>query len=265
MSAVPSPKPTRLPGGLTTDPPYGPLANSGLGNPAFYHQDFDDFDWSPTVSGAWTQTLDGGTAANLAGDGGFILLTPVATSTDFVSIQRPAANWLLPQVASAGKKLFFLARLQLSSLTANMIAGLCDITTTPFSGISDGVYFHHASGGAVLNLLTVSGSTTQTWVIPTAAYTLAAATSIDVAFYIDRNGNINVFVGSQLVGWLPQSGTGAVNSAGVPTLPVLGPCLQVASGWTVSTANLSPTLAVQTEASAANTLRSDFILVQKER
>ncbi|MEI5604303.1 hypothetical protein, partial [Streptomyces brasiliscabiei] len=80
----------------------------------------------------------------------------------------------------------------------------------------------------------------------------------------------------QLVGFIPQSGTGSVNAAGVPQLPVLGPVLanynyQAQGGnaanpimYTVSL--LSPTLAVSNGATAAaKTMTVDFHLVQKER
>lgn len=280
MASITQP-PTRLPEGYTTDPPYGPLADCGMSNPFFYHQFEDDFDNSLGPSGLWTITLDSGTAAHTPGDGGLALLTTAATSSDYVSMQLPAADFVLPQGSLVGKKLFFLTRVTLSDVTNSaLICGLCDTITTPFTAITDGVYFYKASGGTVLNILTASSSTVTTWTIPSSAYSLVNATSIDLAYYIDRQQNLNVFVGSQLVGFIPQSGTGAVNSAtGVSVLPVLGRCLQVigpsypfgaASGnqvgpWTVSAANLNPTLAIQTSAAAAKTLTVDFISVAKER
>jgi hypothetical protein len=94
---------------------------------------------------------------------------------------------------------------------------------------------------------------------------LVNATYIDLAWYVDRVGNLNAFVGSQLVGAIPQSGTGAVSSVtGVTTLPVAGRVLQV-TGLALTTANLSPILGVQTGAVAAKTMTVDFICAQKER
>lgn len=282
MTATPNAVPQRLPAGSTTDPPYGPMADSGFSNPAFYHQFFDDFDNSIGSTGLWTVSKGStGTAVHGAGDGGLVTLTTAATNADYVSMQLPAADFTLPQVATQGKKMFFLARFQLSTLTSSAIVGLLDTTATPFAAITDGIYFHHPSGGSVLELITVSASTAMTWAIPASAYTLAAATNIDVGFYIDRNQNINVFVGSVLVGWLPQSGTGAVNPVtGVTVLPVVGRQLQVVSSnfvasglagtgytgpWTITTANLNPTIAVQAGSAAADSITADFIAVQKER
>ena len=288
--AAPSQVPTRLPGGATTDPPYGPFADSGYGNPAFYHQFFDDFDnaLATGVSGLYTvTTVNGGTATHQAGDGGIGQVLTGAVSGNYTFIQLPAADFTLPQGTLAGKKLFFGARVSLSSLTSNFICGLCNTSATPFTAITDGVYFWHPTGGAVLNLLTVSASTTLTWTIPTSAYTLAAGSlsagtaQIDLGFYIDRYQNINVFVGSQLFGWLPQSGTGGVSATtGVSTLPVVGPALRIYSAayavdfpvggsmvgpWTISSANLNPTFGIQTQSAAAINSQIDFWMTQKER
>lgn len=280
MSVTPSPPPTRCTSGATTDFPWGPMADSGYGNPFFYHAFNDDFDSSLGAAGLWTiSSVGAGSVATAAGDGGLALFTTGATLNNAESIQTPAAGFILPNGALAGKKLFFLTRLQLSDVTnSSLIAGLINITGTPFTGgsITDGVYFSKLTGGTVLNIITVSGSVALTWAIPAASYALANATNIDLGFYIDRSQNLNVFVGSQLVGYLPQSGTGGVNTAGVTSLPVVGRCLQVVptgnipggaqvGPWTVSAANLAPTLGVLTGAAVAKTMTVDFIGAQKER
>ena len=61
MAGPNSPKPVRTPAGSTTDAPFGPLADCGMGNPFFYHQFFDDFDAYLTTgaAGIWTQTKTG--------------------------------------------------------------------------------------------------------------------------------------------------------------------------------------------------------------
>lgn len=266
MAQPASQVPVRNPAGATSDPIYGVFADSGFSNPFFYHQFADDFDNQLGVTGAWTVSgAGGGTVVHTPGDGGLALFTTGATTNNFQSIQLPAASFTLPQGGPAGKKMFFIVRLALSDITNSaLVAGLCTTTATPFAGIADGVYFQKSSGGTVLNLINTIGSTPVTTVIPASAYALVNATNIDLGFYIDRLGNINAFVGAQLVGWVPQSGTGAPNAAGVPTLPVLGRCLQLAAP-AVSAANLNLTLGIQTGANAAKTLTTDFISVQKER
>jgi hypothetical protein len=282
---VRSPPPIRDQAGATTDWPFGPLADSAYGNPAFYHQFYDDFDNSLGAAGLWTvSTNNGGTVANTPGDGGLALFTTGAVSTNYAAIQLPSANFTLPQGVnvSLGKKLFFLARLQASDMTNSaLIAGMCNTTATVFTGgsITDGIYFTKPSGGTTLNIITASGGVLSTWTIPTSAYALANATNIDLGFYIDYYSNLNVFVASQLYGFIPQSGSGAVIAAsGVTVLPNRGRVLQVTgvnwnlgpasptgAPWTVSAVNLNPTLGIQTSAAAIKTMTADFIGVQKER
>lgn len=258
MALPRSPTPARSTAGSTTDPPYGPLADSGLSNPFFYHQFADDFDNALSATGLYTVTAASGSVAHSAGDGGLALFTTGATSGNFAEIQLPAASFTLPQGAGAGKKFFWLARLQLGDVTASaLIAGMCNITATPFTAVADGIYFSKASGGTVLNIVSVVGSTATTTAIPASAYSLANATNLDLSFYIDAYGNLNVFVSPNMVGYVPQSGTGA-------STPTRGRCLQV-SGLTLTTANLSPTLAVQAGAAAAKTMTADFHCAQKER
>lgn len=259
MALPRSPTPGRSPAGFTTDWPWGPMADSGYGNPAYYHQFFDDFDNALGVAGLYTVSAGGaGTVAHTAGDGGLALFTTAGASGNFESIQLPAASFTLPQGAGAGKKLFYMTRLQLSDVTNSaLVAGVVNITGTPFTAIADGVWFSKASGGTVLNINSAIASTVTTTAVPTSAYTLANATNIDLAFYIDWYGNLNVFTSPNMVGFVPESGTGA-------TTPSRGRCLQI-SGLSLTTANLSPILGVQTGAAAVKTMTADFHLAQKER
>jgi len=256
--------PQRIPAGTTSDPPYGPLADCGMGNPFFYHQFEDDFDNTLGATGLYTVNKGStGTAVHTAGDGGLITLTTAATNNDYVGIEVPVADYTLPQGAGAGKKLFFLARVQMSDVVNSaLILGLCNATATPFASVTDGVYFTTAAG--VLNIVTNVGGASVVTPIPASAYSLVNATNIDLAYYIDWYGNVNVFVGAQLVGFIPQSGTGAVNSAGVPTLPVVGRCLQLTTP-NLTAVNLTPTMAIKATAAAAKALTADFWCVEKER
>jgi hypothetical protein len=287
VASVRSQTPTRLPGGSTTDAPYGPLADSGYGNPVFYHQFYDDFDNTLTTgaTGLYTQTATGGTFSHVAGDGGIAQISIPATNNDLGYIQLPAASFQLPQgttypTGTLGKKLFYGVRLTGISTIASYTAilGLCDTTATLFTSITDGVYF--SLTGSVVSFVTASGGTTLTWTIPAADYTLAAATQLDLAFYMDWYQNLNVFIGPQLFGFIPQSGSGSVSSTtGVSLLPdvgrslqVIGPNFQPQSGatgltgpWTVSSANLNPTIGIKATAATAVTLQVDFQVVQKER
>ena len=257
MASAASQAPTRLTAGLTTDAPWQPLAQYGLRNPFFYHEVEDDFD-SSIASSIWTQTHTGnGSIAHAAGDGGTILFTTnsaAPATTDIAAIQLPAAGFTI----AAPKKLFFLARLQVSDVAnAAFLAGLIQTTTTPFT-VTDGIYFYKASGSAsnlVLNYAV--GGTITSLTIPVAAYTLANNTYVDLAFTTDRLGNLYAYIGSQLVGFIPQSGSGTLT-------PPRGPAASVATP-TLTTATLNPTLAIQSGTASSKTMTADFIMASKER
>lgn len=266
MAAVPNvPRPNRSTGGFTSDPPYGPWAEIGVPNPFFYHVDKEDFDFVSTTQ--WTLTnASTGSIAAAAGDGGLALFTTAATNNDSEVMQRPVASWTLPQGALAGKKLGFLCRLKLSDVTkSGLYAGLINATTTPFTGgqVTDGVYFNKPSGATTLNIVSNIGGTATTVAIPTAANTLANAAFIDLGFAITRKGDVLAYVGSQLVGWIPQSGTGAL-AGGYTVLPVAGPVARITAP-SLSTANLTLMVALQAGEAVAKTLTLDFVGAAKER
>lgn len=250
MSA-PSPSPVRFPSGVSTDFPYGPLANFGLPNPVDYAVTVDDFLYlNPSLVATKTGV---GTLAVTPGDGGRLLFTTAATAPDLVSLQGAAANMTF----TAGKKAFCLMRLQLSDVVNSaLVAGVIQTTATPGT-VTDGLYFSKASGSATnLSLISMVGSVPTTLVIPTAAYTLANNIDIDLGWYVDRNQTVYAFVGSQLVGWLPQSGSGA-------TTPVRGACASFAP--TLTGAVLSGTLAIIAGTASAKTMNADFFVKAKER
>lgn len=257
MASVVSATPVRYPSGVSTDQPWQALAMFGQPNPFMYHVLADDFD-TIMNSTHWTETSTGnGSIALTPGDGGLALFTTNSSTpaaTDIASIQNSAAGFT---INGGLKKAFFLTRLQLSSATnAAFLTGLIQQTTTPFT-VTDGVYFSKATGSlANLTIKSAVGSTITTLTIPTAAYTLANATYIDLAFYIDRNSTIFAFVDSQLVGYIPQSGSGS-------TTPNKGAVTSFSP--TLTTANLTPTLAIQSGTAASSTMTADFIMAAKER
>jgi hypothetical protein len=280
VTAIASQVPQRLPAGATSDPPSGPWADNGNGNPFFYHQFADDFDNAlGTANAGSLYVISSGGAGSVThspGDGGLALFTTAATSGNYESIQLPAASFTAPQGALAGKKMFYIVRLQLGDVVNSaFIAGLGVTTTTPFSGFTDGIWFSKASAGTQIVINIAAASTTKSFNVATNTYSLVNATFIDLSWYIDKYGNVQYSVGSQLVGWIPQSGTGASTPAGsYPSLPVLCPTgklysgnqpTTVASGYTLPSANLNLTLAVQTGAAAAKTMTADFHGVAKER
>lgn len=255
---MPSSAPQRGTSGFTTDFPWQPLANCGAGNPFFYHQYSDDFD-ANLATAIWTITHSNasGSVAHTAGDGGIALFTTGATSpagADVASIQLPAASFTF----TAGKKHFFLCRLQVSdAVNAAFNVGLVQTTTTPFT-VTDGLYFNKATGSAANLLLRSTNTSANTdLTINTGYYTLANNTNIDLGWYVDRNQNVFAFVGSQLVGFLPNSGTGTL------TPPPAGPMGSFTPSLTA--ANLNLTVALQAGTASNKTAKVDFVACLKER
>ncbi len=273
---APSPPPTRLSAGATTDSPFGPLAMSGFGNPFFYHQFADDFDNQLGATGLYT--LSGtGSAAHTAGDGGLALLSTTGTAGTFASIQLPAASFLLPSTGATPpgsstqvKKVFYLTRFRLSDITLSaFVAGLSAIDTTPFTAVLDGIWFSKAASSTQINLnIAASSGNSPTGsavsavvAIPTSVYTLVNATDIDLGFFVDIHQNIYAYAGNPIVGYIPQSARPAGAGAGA-----VASLQQSATATPFSTALMSPILAVSNGATAAvKTMSADFHLVQKER
>ena len=256
----PSQTPVRYPTGVATDPPFQPLAFYGNRNPFFYHEWEDDFD---TLHATYTRTMTGnGTIAVAAGDGGQLLFTTNTTTpagTDLCSIQLPAAGFSF----TAGKKSFFLARLQLADATnAAFIAGLIQTTATPFT-VTDGLYFTKASGSTAVSLVSANASVLTTLALPSTYATMANNTWLDMGWYVDRNQNVKAFIGYPLVGYQLQSGTGPVNSSGVTVEPFPGPNASFAPGLTVATLNF--TVAVESGTASSKTMLADFAMTAKER
>lgn len=244
--------PTRFTSGFTQAASYQPLGSIGTPDPFFYAEYSDDFIHYNTED--YTATASGGTVAATAakGTGGRILFTTGATAGNFAEIQLSTASFQYV----AGKKLSYLARLQVASATtSSFIAGLIETNTTPFTSVANGFYFFKAAGSTTLQFLVRSGSATIGTIANLGA--LADATDIDVGYYIDRQGNFKLFVGSNLEGVKRQ------NTANLgPDYGLLASALSAA----MPTAQLNPTLAVTNgSTAAAMTMVSDFQFAAQER
>ncbi len=253
--AQPSQVPARFTSGVSVDYPHSLFGHMGIPNPFFYQMWADDFH---TLLTEYTATKTGnGTIATSAGAGGRLTFTTNSSTPaggDLCSIQLPSAAFVLV----AGKKAFFACRLQLSSATnAAFRVGLVQTTTTPFTA-TDGIYIDKATGSLTnINLVSVVSSTATTVAIPTTAYTLANSTYIDVGWYLDRSGTINAFVGDQLVGWLPQAGTGTgVGNRGA---------VAASTPTSLPSATLNPTVAIASGTAASSSMIVDFAMVSMER
>jgi hypothetical protein len=249
--ASPSQAPVRYPNGLSTDNPFGPLANYGNPHPFAYHVLAEDFN---VILDQYVQTkTSAGTILLAAGDGGKALFTTNATTplaTDICSMQ---IGWDGFKV-TAGKKMHFLARIQLSdAVNAAFIVGMIQVTTTPFT-VTDGIYFQKASGSSQIALKSAVGSAITTLNLPTTAYNLANNTDIDLGFYMDRNGTIYAYAGANLIN---------VQASNAPAGQVKGSIGSFAP--TLTAAGMNPTLAIQSGTASSKTMAADFIMAAKER
>lgn len=256
--------PSRFTSGISVNAPWQFFAGMGLPNPFFYHQFADDFDEPPTSNG-WTVTAATGTAALTAGDGGLVLLSTTAATSDFVELQRTVSAF----TPVAGKKLYFAARIALSDITASaFVAGLMPITGTPFTNPANGMWISKASGSTQLVLNVANNSVVTSTNLPTTAYTLANATSIDVGIYVTNGFNsslqgavVTASVSPNLVSYIPQSGTGTAFSTNrAPNIQSTAPLIT-----TLQATPLAPTLAVQAGAAAIKTMTVDFVGAFRER
>jgi hypothetical protein len=286
----PSQTPVRYPSGVSTDQVFGPLANYGLPNPFFWHTVMDDFDGTPAGDEIFSQQTATGTSAAIAqtaGDGGLWTLTTGTASNNATTLATTVADFALPPATYAGtglttpiytgKKLIFLARIVATNVAqTSFIVGLTNHQTTPtVAGITDGVYIQITSA-TVANLIAVSGSTVQFTVpIPAAVLALYYANLqwIDVGFEIDRSLNVYALFGFPLVGWQPPSAWTGVNNVNAQPTPKARVAAQqnfyngtlIATPWTPTAVNLSPTIMAYSTGAASNTALVDFAIAAKER
>ena len=229
--------PTRFLSGITPAASFKPLGNIGVCDPFFYATFADDFIHYNT--GDYTVTASGGSVAATAanGSGGRILLTTGAVAGNFAEIQLTTASF---QIVSQ-KKLAYLTRIQVANVTTSaFIVGLCNTTATPFTAVSDGIFFSKAAASTNLTLTVNSGSTTIGSLTISGA--LANNTDVDLGFYLDRSGNIKAFVGSSLEGYKrpntatlgPNYGILASSLTAAQTAVLLNPTIAVSNGATAA-------------------------------
>lgn len=245
--------PTRFTSGITQDNKWQPLGEIGIPDPFFYACYEDDF--LPYNAANYTVTAAGGSAAssNASGPGGRVLLTTGATAGNFAELQLPTASFKY----TAGKKLVYLARVNVAQLTDAVIFGLINTTATPFTGgsITDGIYFSSPAGSTSITLSAVTGGA----VIGSTVLTTTGAvnTDLDFGFIVDARGNIRAYSGANLLG------------SKRPNTALLGPNNGIASTsltGSLTTVLLNPTVAVSNgSTAAAGTMAVDLQLAAQER
>lgn len=146
-----------------------------------YIEDWDYYNGpaTATTGGGFTLSGTGATAALVAGDGGVLQLS--ALTTGFIAtLQRTIADFSL----QAGFRTWFRALVNLSALanSAQIIAGLTNVTATPFTAITDGAWFSSTVATGALSANVAVGSVVTTVALGT---NLVAAALADLKFYWD--------------------------------------------------------------------------------
>lgn len=211
-----------------------------------YNNDFDEWNtanYTISSSGAGT------TFTSIAGDGGIIQAVTAAAGGNFYSAQNVRADYLM----QIGYRLFHEFLISVDNALANIIAGLLNITATPFTGASqtDGIYLLSAGTTALSVNVAVGGVITS--VANAAVLNPGLGNYINFKAYWD--GGIYAAAPKGRVVW-ELSGTGVVTPArGEIAAPVNYP------GATL----LSPTWGVQASTAAARTMNIDLFSVIKDR
>jgi hypothetical protein len=268
---VSSPIPAVFQAGFGQDMPYQPLFECGNGNPAFYHQWFDDFDenFHNTSGNVYTLTGTGTpTLTSVSGIGGQATLsTADAVADAYAQMQLGSGSVGQFTINGAPKKLFWEMRFPASTNTAtsNWVMGLCPAGTaaitagTGAANVANGIYFYYVGSTGVLTLNVANASTIVSVTVPTS--TFSTASTFDIAFFQNRQGDILGYVDEQLVGYVPQSligDTGGPQNAGA-TARILG------TAYTAPATVLAPTVTIWQSSTAIATLTMDFMTVSQER
>jgi hypothetical protein len=185
---------SRLPNGLTTAPPdtlFGSYQWPGPVDLYAYSNDFSTY-----AAGDWTVTsTNSGTSALADGEGGLLVQTTGATSTNYQANQLAKKSFYFV----SGYRHWFWINFKLSDVAHTLfLAGLVDTLAGPMTPGS-GIYFSKTDASTTLNLILNSASTTTT----IAVGTIAAATAYSVGYYYDGRSSPSLRVFSSIGASLP--------------------------------------------------------------
>lgn len=218
------------------------------------HIYLDDFDYysgpaTVTTTNGYTLSGTGATAAEVAGDGGWISLV-AATTAFFALLQRSTSNFKL----AVGFRTWFNSLVSLGTLAnANqLLAGLVNFSATAFTAgqITDGMWFSSdAAGTGILSFNVAVGGVVTTQLCGT---NLVAGAQAYLKCYWD--GGIYASAPNGRVVWEASGAGVTANVRGEIASPVNFP------GATL----IAPLLGVK-GTSATPTLTADYINVMKDR
>lgn len=209
-----------------------------------YPQDFDQY-----IAADWTQTLNGGSAALVAGDGGILQIQTVVSN--FATVQKNPAAFPMTK----GRRGWFTAQVQVDSVLGLIIAGLLNATATPFTGASqtDGLYFLSTNTGALSFNVAVGGviSSVSTGV------SLVAGQYANLSWYYD--GGLYAAAPTGRIVWQADGPGVTSNARGGVLVPVTG-TIAAFPGAT----NMAPIIGVSASTAVVRTLLCDKLYISKD-
>lgn len=229
--------PTRFSNGVTNATATAPMAMLPILDPSVMHVFFDDFD--KFTAADWTITtaetgIGDASEAIADADGGVLVITNDDADDDHDFLQFGSETFSV----TAGKKLFFKARLKVSDATdSDFVMGLQITDTSPLD-TTDGIFFQKDDGDTNLDFHVEKDDTATS---ETAIHTMADDTYVELAFAYDGSSEIAVYVDGAKV-------------ATITTLTNL-PDDEV----------LTVSFGIQNGAAAVKTMSVDYVLVAKER
>lgn len=238
---------TRFPGGMNSARENGMTSDLPANDrQARFHEYTNDFD--QYVAGDWTQTLNGGSVALTAGDGGLLLLSSAVSA--IASIQKNPAAFSM----AAFRRAWGRSQVQLDSLVGTAIVGLLNATTTPFTGGSqtDGIYFLSTVTTGALSINYAVGGVI---VSQNLGVSLVAAAQATLSFYYD--GGQYETDGTDRLMWEAVGPGVTANARGEMVVP--------ATSAFPGATNVTPTLGVSASTAVVRTLTIDSIFFAKDR
>lgn len=241
---------TRFPPGLTNSRENGILSDMYVPNRIDrvheYPQDFDQY-----IAADWTQTLNGGAAGLIAGDGGILQLTTVASN--FATVQKTPAAFPMTK----GFRTWFTAQVQVDNVLGLLILGLLNATATPYTPASqtDGAFFLSTNTGALSFNVAVGGVIAS--VNLGVSLIAGAIANANLSFYYDGANYNSAPLGRVLY---EASGAGVTGN-------VRGEILVPASGTIAAfpgAVNLAPIFGVSASTAAVRTAVIDKLYVAKD-
>lgn len=172
---------SRFPNGFNISTDQGILGDMQLPDFSVMHYYEDDFDYyngpvTAATTNGYTLSGTGGTAAIAALDGGAFNL--IGATTGFIATwQRSQGNFQL----AAGFPTWFRWIGQIDALTSQMIAGDAVVGATPFTSISDGIWFSSAVTTGEISINIAQNGTVTT--VDTGVALVAAAQATLSWFY----------------------------------------------------------------------------------